>query len=126
MPGWKKMKSETIQGVPIQGDPNVPRTRWWNAWILRQFFWKKIVIFQIRERNFSGEYHVGFRVGKRMEYRIKPLTSRLFGMRLGRENVTIFALRSFDGQPREEVMISISSFYRKRLFRNPPASAVIV
>ena len=78
-----------IAGLFVEGDPNVPPTRWWNHLYLLFWGWETVVVFQVdRSKDGSLPYRVGFRDswGKTMLYAI-PRYYPCFVARIGHEAV---------------------------------------
>ena len=80
------------RGTKVPGDPTVPATRWWNAWFLRRFRWKKVVVFAPQAPPHTA-YRIGFRDAWGNAFVLDRMaTDAQFAMRLGHEECTFFAL----------------------------------
>lgn len=87
----------TAHGTRVDGDPNVWATRPWNAWFLRRFRWKKIVILQPQVPA-GTHYRIGYRTVDGQAFVMdRMVTDAQFAMRLGHEDCTFFALSKTDG-----------------------------
>ncbi|MBI4434628.1 hypothetical protein HY635_02315 [Candidatus Uhrbacteria bacterium] len=80
------------RGTKVPGDPNAPATRRWLVWLLRRFFWKKVVVFAPQASPHTA-YRIGFRTAWGDAFVLDRMsTDAQFAMRLGQEDCTFFAL----------------------------------
>ena len=88
----------SAKGARVEGDPGAPKTRWWNAWILRRYFWKKVAILRPQIPLGTTHYRIGFRTASgQASIMDRMVTGVQFAMRIGHEDCTFFALSRTDG-----------------------------
>lgn len=95
-------RSHTYKGHRIEGDPNMPKTRWWNRYFLRKLVWKKLVVFKVPE---GSIYTVGYRdfLGELQIIEWRPLDDPFFAVLVGHEDSVFIAL-GIDGK---EIQLSV-------------------
>jgi len=87
----------TAHGTRVEGDATVWATRWWNAWFLRRFHWKKIAILRPQIAH-GTHYRIGFRTTDGQAFVMdRMVTDAQFAVRIGHEDCTFFALSKTDG-----------------------------
>ena len=87
---WKPY-SGRVYGLELKGDPSMPRTKWWNAWLLREVFWNEVTVLEVPDG--VDEYRVGFIPGNGLaEYQTRILRTPRFAVRHGREDCKFFAV----------------------------------
>lgn len=118
---WKKFNYK-VSGVKVNGDPTMPATHWWNI-IFLLFYWKKVAIFQVKSADTPTPYMVGFKAANgNQKICTKILTAPKFGVKIGKEGCTFFAIETsgdkfFEGEiPIKLVRITI----KKNLPRGLP------
>lgn len=83
-----------MTGAHVEGDKNVPATKWWNHLWLVLAGWKTMVVFQVMD---EAKAEAGYRVGYKDKFgRCKVChvvsNSRKFKMLIGHEGCTFFAV----------------------------------
>jgi hypothetical protein len=109
---WRKY-SGRVYGLELKGDPEMPPTRWWNAWFLRLCVWKEATILEVPDG--VDAYRVGFiPQGGQAEYHRKIRDAPRFAVKHGREDCRFFAVM-LDGT---ELPLKISCRTRIELLSN--------
>ena len=92
---WTKYDTRihSVTGVEVQGDRNVPPTRWWNHLWLLWFGWKTVVLFEVPQAIAEAGYQIGYwpsagqpRINTTIYHH------RFFQMRIGYENCRFFCM----------------------------------
>lgn len=86
-------QADKMQGILVEGDSTMPRTRWWNHAYLVLFGWKLGTVLEIKER--SQPFRVGYK-SQDGPARISPdechPDDRVFAVRNGHEDCVFFAV----------------------------------
>ncbi|OGN16737.1 MAG: hypothetical protein A3C88_00005 [Candidatus Yanofskybacteria bacterium RIFCSPHIGHO2_02_FULL_50_12] len=87
------------RGIREEGDPRVPKTRWWNHWYLVWRGWKVVVLFRVPEEWTRRGYFIGFIPFQGPpQYLDQRIHDEEFAVKIGRESCTFFAIGYDDGE----------------------------
>ncbi len=106
---WRRYKGKVV-GVKVDGDPNIPPTRWWNGLLLSHFVWNKmVVVFSAQLNDDVESVLAGYRVGYithngKQRIQTAPINNNYFKMFLRHEPCTFFALDKDDNEIKLQIV----------------------
>ena len=95
---WSKYQREVIHPIACVGDPDVAPTRhWWDIHLGIQSRWKTVAILKAKS---STEIYIGFVAhdGTKRICKVPVPAGTAFGMLIGHEPVSFFAVALVQGQ----------------------------
>lgn len=87
---WKRFTGR-VDGIEVKGEPGMPASSWWKIPFLILFYWDTVQVFEMTAS--VGRYRVGFvPFDGPTRLRSKPVLTRQFAARIGREDCRFFAV----------------------------------